>query len=36
MTLMIIQFMVEVMVELPYIGLKILKFHLFQIVMARY
>jgi len=27
--------MVEVMVELPYTGLKILKLHLFQIVMAR-
>jgi len=35
MTSTVAQFMVEVMVELPYIGLKILKLHLFQIVMAR-
>jgi len=35
MTLMMADIMVEVMVELPYIGLKILKLHLFQIVMAR-
>ena len=35
MTLMMAKFMVEVMVELPYNGLKILKLHLFQIVTTR-